>query len=101
MNFRKRITDLERIANGAYEERNLLVSVLSRLYPSHLTKHDERDETWDRDWLNIVCIHTPEGQATWHLKNADLYNFKHLKYEKNDWDGHKTNEKYARLMLLR
>lgn len=86
--------------NNAYWERNQLVGVLSRLYPSHLARHDENDKDWEDDWRNIVCIHTPVGQATWHLQDNDMPMFAHLKRGADHWDGHTTEEKYHRLSRL-
>lgn len=87
--------------DNAYWERNQLVGVLSRLYPSHLARHPETDKEWEDDWRNIVCIHTPVGQATWHLHDSDMPMFKHLKLDKDHWDGHSTEEKYDRLSRLK
>lgn len=87
--------------NRAYKERNALVAALSRIFESHLCKHDENDTTWERDWMNIVCIHAPVvGQLTWHLHDSDLPLFKHLQEGPNHWDGHTTEEKYLRLASL-
>jgi len=86
--------------DAAYAERNQLVAALSRLYPSHLMHHPE-DPAWDPEWLNIVCIHAPCGQLTWHIMTAELPLFSHLEVvSDNHWDGHTTAEKYARLSTL-
>lgn len=93
--------------NQAYTERNHLVAFLSCLYPSHLSRHDEDDETWDREWLSIVCVHAymPEStdviQMTWHIHDSHLPLFFHLRLDPTcTWDGHTTDEKYARLERL-
>jgi len=86
--------------NGVYTERNALVCALSKLYPSHLADHPAWDEGWDPEWLNVVCIHGPTGQMTWHIHRLELDNFEHLPRHPNDWDGHTTEEKYARLKQL-
>lgn len=84
-----------------YDERNRLVAVLSKVYPSHFSAHDPKDTEWEDDWRNIVCIHTPKGQASWHIHDDDVKYFLHLpKQEKNHWDGHTTEEKYDRLATL-
>ena len=101
--------EIEESKNQAYWERNQLVSLLSRLYPSHLALHDHKDENWEPEWRFIICVHTPESQATWHIHNDDLKYFQHLvktedspdSLEKaNHWDGHTTKEKYMRLGKL-
>lgn len=84
--------------NRAYKERNQLVAALSRIFESHLCKHNEADASWERDWLWIVCIHAPiVGQMTWHLHDSDLSMFKHLREGSNHWDGHTNEQKYQRL----
>ena len=96
----RRLTELEATKDGAYTERNQLVAALSKLYPSHLCRHDENDVDWSRDWLNIVCIHAPVGQLTWHLHDSQMPLFAHLQQGENHWDGHTTPEKYQRLAWL-
>lgn len=86
--------------DNAYSERNNLVAFLSRLYPSHLCRHSEEDKTWEDDWRWIVCIHSPQGQLTWHLHDSDIYKFRHLVKVEDHWDGHTTEEKYKRLAVL-
>lgn len=81
----------------AYRERNLLVAFMSKVFPSHLARHDDADETWDDEWRNIVYIQLPTGQVSWHIHDEELPNFAHLEVRENDWDGHTSEEKYARL----
>jgi len=99
--LQKEITQLTKDKNQAYYERDQLVCALSKLFPSHLTKHPESDLTWERDWMNIVCIHLPTGQATWHIHDSEVVYFDHLKFEPNHWDGHTTEEKYNRIDNLK
>jgi hypothetical protein len=97
------MNDLEaavKAKSEAYAERNQLVAFLSHCYPSHLMRHDYNDATWDRDWVWIVCINSPKGQMTWHIHKDELPLFDHLQQRNNDWDGHSTEEKYARLSML-
>ena len=75
--------------NGVYEERDRLVALISSIYPSHLARHEGED--WDDDWRNVVYIETPEGQLSWHISDNEV---------ENDWDGHTTEEKYARIERL-
>jgi len=82
----------------AYKERNQLVCVLSKLFPSWLERHPDEDESWEDDWRTIVFIDTPAGQASWHIHDVEVANFNHLEMrEGNSWDGHTTEEKYKRL----
>lgn len=83
-----------------YAERNKLVCALSKLWPSHLAQHPASDTSWDPNWRNIVCIHSPVGQLCWHIMDSELPMFEHLKLKANDWDGHTTEAKYERLASL-
>ena len=97
-----RIRELEGQKDGAYSERNKLVSALSKLFPSWLEQHPEEDEEWEDDWRTIVFIQLPTGQASWHLHDSEINQFFHLeKKVGNSWDGHTTEEKYKRLGSLK
>ena len=93
----KEIVNQKEWKSQAYKERDRLVALLSKIYPAHLCRHDEGDLDWDKDWMWIVCIHTPAGQATWHISDSELPLFSHLPRLANHWDGHSTPEKYVRL----
>ena len=81
--------------DAVYRERDQVVAALSKVFPSHLARHEGE---WDDEWRNIVCIHLPAGQARWHIHDAELPLVAHLKViEPDDWDGHSTREKYNRL----
>lgn len=84
--------------NQAYEERNRLVAVLARIWPSGVAKTDI--EGWDPAWHNCVYIDTPVGQASWHFHDSDAHLFEGLPPYRGAWDGHSTEEKYARLASL-
>lgn len=84
---------------GVYKERNQLVLLLTKIYPSHLSKHTGKD--WEDDWRTIVCVHTPEGQATWHIHDSEVKQFGNLAYCKDHWDGHTTPQKYRRLAKIK
>ena len=88
------MTDIDEV----YGERDALVAALSKLFPAHLCIHEGEDQ--DDEWRNIVCIHLPAGQVTWHVRKTELPWFSHLKHEKGHYDGHSTPVKYARLALL-
>lgn len=85
-------------ADLAYHERNRLVAALARLYPSGLKK--TAIEGWDPEWHNCVFIHLPTGQASWHYHDCEAYLFAGLPPYEGDWDGHTTEEKYARLAAI-
>lgn len=85
--------------DAAYAERNQLVRALSKLYPASLERHD--GEGGEDGWRWLVVIDLPTGQASWHIHDSELPNFTHLRMcEGRAWDGHTTEEKYARLERL-
>ena len=91
------LADLENAKNAAYAERNKLVALLSKLFPSCFGRHEEEDMTWEDDWRWIVYITLPTGQCSWHIHDSDLPMFSHLKQGDVKWDGHTTEEKYKRI----
>jgi len=94
------IQELLDAKNGAYTERNLLVAALAKLFPASLERHPAEDE-WDDDWRWIVFISLDTGQVSWHIHDSELHLFDHLPRETGVvWDGHTTDEKYARLTDL-
>jgi hypothetical protein len=67
------------------------------VWPAHLARHQGE---WEDEWRNIVCVHLPTGQATWHIHDSEVILFGHLAMTEGDWDGHTTAEKYRRLDAL-
>ncbi len=96
----RRLREVEAAKDTAYTERNNLVAVFSRMWPSHLAQHPEDDASWSSDWMTIVCIHSPAGQLTWHVHDSHRHLFAHLPLGENHWDGHTTSEKYQRVAAL-
>lgn len=86
--------------DSAYRERNMLVCALTKLFPAYLARHDESDESWERDWMWIVYIDLPTGQVSWHIHDSEFTKFSHLEIKENNWDGHNTERKYQRLLAL-
>jgi hypothetical protein len=86
------------LRNGAYTERNALVSALAHLFPAGTKKDDQKD--WDDDWRNVVYIDTPAGQLSWHYHDSDAKLFADLPRYWSEYDGHSTPEKYKRLAKL-
>lgn len=75
-----------------YRERAHLVAHLAAIHPS--TIGVDPDEP---DWP-VVYIDAPSGQLSWHLAQDDLPLFTHVpRTTATLWDGHTTEEKYARL----
>lgn len=99
--MQEQIDTLTEQKNAAYTERNMLVAFLSKIYPSWLGRHEEGDETWEPDWMNIVFVESPAGQLSWHIHDSEMSLFSHLQADENrEWDGHDTEEKYNRLSRL-
>lgn len=94
------ISTLRRDKDAAYRERDALVCALSKLFPSSLGRHPDA-EPWDDDWRWIVFVQLPTGQASWHIHDSELAMFDHLRRDVPvKWDGHTTDQKYARLAQL-
>ncbi|HWI70138.1 MAG TPA: hypothetical protein VNS88_17530 [Nitrospiraceae bacterium] len=98
------IMELIRQKDRVYGERDMVIAALTKLFPSHLTRHkDTPGENWDAEWLNVVCIHLPTGQATWHIHISELAWFQHLNGIELKCEGYTdytTPEKYQRLFRL-
>ena len=88
--------------DAAYAERNRLVALLAALFPGSLEENaagspEDRAEGWN--W--IVYVELPTGQASWHLHDRELPLFAHVpRNQGRAWDGHTTEEKYARVERL-
>ena len=86
---------LEITKDGAYAERNRLVALLSKVFPSG--KKKTAIEGWSEDWHGCVYIDLPTGQASWHYHDSQGWLFEHLPMYQGTWDGHTTKEKYDRI----
>ncbi|MFB7739560.1 hypothetical protein ACFC08_35475 [Streptomyces sp. NPDC056112] len=76
-----------------YRERAHLVAHLAALYPSTIGLTDPSEADWA-----VVTVNTPEGQMCWHISPNDYDLFEHVPRSLDAaWDGHTTEEKYARL----
>ncbi len=95
--LKDQIKKLKSEKDGAYSERNKLVSLISKIFPSSLGRHEDSDTSWNDDWRWIVYVNIPTGQCSWHIHDDDLPMFSHLKRENVKWDGHTTEEKYDRI----
>lgn len=85
-------------ADAAYAERNCLVALLARLYPSGIKR--TAIEGWDPEWHGCVYIDLPTGQASWHYHDSETDLFDDLPPYHGEWDGHSTEEKYRRVRVL-
>lgn len=87
-----------RAKDWVYAERNQIVALLARLYPSGIKRTEI--EGWEPEWHGCVYIDLPNGQASWHYHDRDAHLFEHLPPYGGDWDGHTTREKYERIAKL-
>jgi hypothetical protein len=102
--------------DGAYAERNKCIAAIAHLARARgwsvgLGEHqDEPGKAWDSEWRTVVFIDLPSGQVSWHIHDSQRPLFAGLSVyaparERGDdapqWDGHSTEEKYARLERLR
>lgn len=102
-------------AAEVYEERDLLVAALARVYPSHLMQSTRMDAKGERQ--TVICIHSPAGQLPWTLPRRTLDKnaaddavqasggtlhmaLADLEITPNDWDGAKTKDRLDRLRRL-
>lgn len=78
--------------SAVYRERSHLVAHLAAVYPSVIGT-DPSEPDWP-----VVFIDTDAGQLSWHIAPDDVPLFAHVRRdEAAAWDGHTTEQKYARL----
>lgn len=94
----ERVREAVEQKDAAYLERNQVVAALAAAYPSGIAK--TAIEGWDEAWHGCVYIDLPTGQASWHYHESQAHLFAHLPPYTKPWDGHTTEEKYARLAAL-
>lgn len=97
----EQVTDLRNRKNAAYAERNRCVALIARMaLAMGLRVGVKRTaiEGWSDDWNGCVYIDLPTGQVSWHFHDSQAAWFEALPDYDGDWDGHDTDEKYARVM---
>lgn len=90
----------DRYKTQAYKERDSLIIVLSKVWPSHLMRHPESDTEWAKGHSHtlIVCVHSPAGRCAWHIPDVDAPKFAHLKMKDHEWIKADGAERYERLL---
>lgn len=81
-----------------YQERAALIAFLTKIYPAVFAYNDPDEPDWP-----VIYITTTEGQLSWHIAEDDMYLFPETPVTppgNAPWDGHSTEEKYARLARL-
>jgi hypothetical protein len=84
--------------DSAYHERNQLVALLARMYPSGTRRTVIKG--WGPEWYNCVYLDTPAGQLSWHYHDNEAELFAGLPAYVGEWDGHTTEQKYERVQAL-
>ena len=92
------LAEMEARKDAAYLERNQVVAALASVFPAGIARTDIPG--WSEDWHGCVYIDLPTGQASWHYHDSHAWLFAHLSPYTKPWDGHTTEEKYARLAAL-
>lgn len=89
----------ERYQTRALFERDALIAVLSKVWPSHLMRHPGDDVAWFKghDLSLIVCIHSPAGRLAWHIADEDAPLFAHLRTRDHEWIPADGENRYERL----
>lgn len=93
--LRAELAAMNSVKNNAYRERNRVVAALAKLFPSGVAV-DPSEPDWP-----VLYIDLPDGQVSWHFQRSEAVELLAgiPKYE-GEWDGHSTEEKYARLKAL-
>ena len=84
--------------DAAYRERAHLLALLAAWQPAHIGHTDPAASDWA-----VLTVELPTGQACWHIAPADMDLFAHVQPKPRHargWDGHSTEEKYARVRQL-
>lgn len=98
------IMRLTKQKDAAYNERNCLVAVISKIWPSHIMQHQPaNDPDWDPHWLTVVCVHIAGKRCGWHIHDSEYHLFEHLDLSPipdHEYDGLTTEDKYRALSSL-
>lgn len=90
--------------DNAYKERDYLVAVLTKLWPSHILQHQPgEDPHWEADWMTVICVHIAGRHLGWHIHDSERHLFSHLMnspLQVHGYDGMSTAEKYGHLSVL-
>jgi hypothetical protein len=81
-------------AEIGFTQRDELLVVLSKMWPSHLMYKADEDEA---DWPFILCIESTGGELFYHIALDRCKMFSHLSFRDNHWDGSGWDERTRRL----
>jgi hypothetical protein len=108
---RDELAHIERVGkSAAYSERNVVVAFAALLANSYrdvlapVRSWLGIDPNESEGWRHVVYISIETGagklQFSWHIPDSDLPLVQWLSPGDEPWDGHTTEEKYARLREL-
>jgi hypothetical protein len=97
-NLRAALEDMRKSKDQAYTERNYLVALLARQFPSGTRKTAILG--WSDKWHGCVYIDLPTGQASWHYHDSQAWMFAKLPAYHKPYDNHTTTEKYSRIEAM-
>lgn len=86
----------------AYADRNELIAVLTRLWPSHVMPVTGPLSSL-KDGRAVLCIHSPAGQLAWIISTEEAdETFAALpRLAENHWDKATRAQRSERLAMLR
>lgn len=93
--LKQEVAHQEENKNQAYLERNHLVAILARIYPSGIRETDI--EGWDPEWNGCVYIDLPTGQISYHYHSSQKDLFSDLPPYTKPYDGHSKDDVHNRL----
>lgn len=92
-------SEWKRRLDAAYTERNCCVSLAARMAIALGYRTGIRcDPAEEPGWQHIIYLDLPAGQVSWHIPDRELPFFSFLPSYPAPWDGHTTDEKYARVL---
>lgn len=99
------VIDLQKQRNGAYNERNRVVAALAKVAQAVSTPDNafgagvKQDPEEEEGWQTVCYIDLPldMGQVSFHFPDDEVWLLRHIGHYKGEWDGHTTEEKFARL----
>lgn len=81
------------MTDSVYRERAHLLAHLAAIYDAHMQPDPEHP-----NWPVLYIDFPTGGQCCWHISDADLDLFGHVRTDITEvWDEHTTDEKYRRV----
>ena len=84
-------------AEIGFTQRDELLAVLSKWYPSHIMARAPDDAA---DWPYVLCIDAPDGPLFYHISEERKWMFVHLPMMPTHFDGSDWAERTRRLQSL-